>query len=194
MNFKNTIVKNINDHFFLLNKDKKQIENKVLSLSNEILNCFRRKGKVLVFGNGGSAADAQHFATELTVRLKKNRKALPAISLVTDTSAISAIGNDFGFKHIFKRQVEALGEKNDLIIPISTSGNSQNILEAVKFSKKKALKTFGILGNKGGKVKKYCKDHFIVSSKNPSRIQEIHIIFWQTVCEIVENRYANKKR
>ena len=116
MKFKNTISKNIIEHLRLLKKDKRQIENKVLSLSIEILNCFERRGKVLVFGNGGSAADAQHFATELTVRLKKNRKALPVISLVTDTSAISAIGNDFGFKYIFKRQVEALGEKNDLHI------------------------------------------------------------------------------
>ena len=146
MKFKNTISRNINEHLLLLKKDKKQIENKVISLFNEILDCLGKKGKVLVFGNGGSAADAQHFATELTVRLKKNRKALPVISLSTDTSAISAIGNDFGFKNIFKRQVEALGEINDLIIPISTSGNSRNILEAVKFSKKKGLKIFGILG------------------------------------------------
>jgi len=194
MKFKNAISRNIKEHLLLLKKDKKQIENKVLSLFNEILDCLNKKGKVLVFGNGGSAADAQHFATELTVRLKKNRKALPVISLATDTSAISAIGNDFGFKNIFKRQVEALGGINDLIIPISTSGNSANILEAVKFSKKKGYKIFGIFGNKGGRVKKYCKDYFIVSSKNPSRIQEIHIIFWQTVAEMVENNYANKKR
>jgi len=194
MKFKKTISRNINEHLLLLKKDKKQIENKIISLFNEILDCLAKNGKVLVFGNGGSAADAQHFATELTVRLKKNRKALPVISLSTDTSAISAIGNDFGFKNIFKRQVEALGGVNDLIIPISTSGNSQNILEAVKFSKKKGLKIFGILGNKGGKVKKYCKDYFIASSKNPSRIQEIHIIFWQTVAEMVENSYADKKR
>ena len=194
MKFKNTISRNINEHLLLLKKDKKQIENKIISLFNEILDCLGKNGKVLVFGNGGSAADAQHFATELTVRLKKNRKALPVISLSTDTSAISAIGNDFGFKNIFKRQVEALGEINDLIIPISTSGNSRNILEAVKFSKKKGLKIFGILGNKGGKVKKYCNDYFIVSSKNPSRIQEIHIIFWQTVAEMVENSYVDKKR
>jgi D-sedoheptulose 7-phosphate isomerase len=191
--YKNFFLDNITDHLKILNSDKDQIIVKGIKLKDLITKCLSNNGKLLIFGNGGSAADAQHFSTELTVRLKKNRKALAAISLSTDTSAITAIGNDFNFNLIFKRQLEAISNKNDLIIPISTSGNSKNILEAVKYAYKRKNKVFGILGNKGGKVKKYCSESFIVSSKNPSRIQEIHIIFWQTVCEIVEDIYARKK-
>lgn len=193
MNPLKIINKNLNDHLAILKKDKKILQEKVIFLSNKIIRCFENNGKILIFGNGGSAADAQHFATELTVRLKKNRRALPAISLATDTSCLTAIGNDLGFKNIFKRQIEALANYNDLIIPISTSGNSNNILEAVKFCKKKKLFTFGILGNKGGKTNSYFENHYIVGSNNPSRIQEVHVIFWQTVCEVVENYYAFKK-
>ena len=189
---KNKVKKIISEHLSILKKDKNQIEKKVFELSKLIISCFENGGKILIFGNGGSAADAQHFSTELTVRLKSNRKALPALSLVTDTSAISAIGNDFGFSYIFKRQIEALAQKDDLIIPITTSGNSANIVEALKFSQKNKLKVFGIFGNNGGKCKKYSSNYFLVSSKNPSRIQEIHIIFWQSVCEIVEEFYASK--
>tara|TARA_B100000131_G_scaffold322750_1_gene377888 strand:+ start:1906 stop:2490 length:585 start_codon:yes stop_codon:yes gene_type:complete len=194
MTQKNPLIKNIKDHIKILKKDQKQIFNKGNLLKKMIVDCFNAKGKLLVFGNGGSAADAQHLSTELTVRLKKNRAALPAISLVTDTSALTAIGNDFKFKYIFRRQLEALANKNDLILPISTSGNSQNIIEALKYSKKKKYKIFGILGNKGGAIKNLCTNSFIVSSNNPSRVQEIHIIFWQSVCEIIENIYANKQK
>ncbi len=193
MNSKKIIIKNISEHLRILKKDKFKMVEKIKIFSNQIIKCFENDGKILIFGNGGSAADAQHFATELTVRMKKNRMALPALSLANDVSALTAIGNDLGFKKIFKRQLEALSKNNDLIVPISTSGNSSNILEALKFSKNKKLKTFGIFGNYGGKAKKLCEDHYIVSSNNPSRVQEIHIIFWQTACEIVENYYASRK-
>lgn len=191
---KNIFSKNISEHLKILNKDKIKIAKKGSVFKNYIIDCFNQRGKLIIFGNGGSAADAQHFSTELTVRLKKNRRALAAISLSTDTSAITAIGNDFSFKKIFRRQIEALSNSNDLIIPISTSGNSQNIIEALKYAKYKKIKTFGILGNNGGIAKNLCSDSFIVSSKNSSRIQEIHIIFWQTVCELIENIYARKKK
>ena len=193
MNSKKIIIKNISEHLRILKKDRINMIEKVQIFSNKIIDCFDNDGKILVFGNGGSAADAQHFATELTVRIKKNRIALPALSLTTDSRALTAIGNDFSFNKIFKRQLEALSKSNDLVVPITTSGNSSNIFEALKFSKSKKLKTFGILGNNGGKVKKFCEDNFIVSSNNPSRVQEIHIIFWQTACEIVENYYASSK-
>jgi len=180
---------NIDYHIKLLKDHQKLLENKIQILSNLIISCYKKKGKILIFGNGGSAADAQHFSTELTVRLKYNRRALPAISLSTDTSAITAIGNDFGFKYIFSRQIEAIASKNDLIIPISTSGNSDNIIKALSFCNKKKIKIFGILGSNGGGSKKYCFDNFTVNSNIPSRVQEIHIIFWQNVCEVVENYY-----
>ena len=109
-------------------------------------------------------------------------------------SFLDSKNSDKNFSKIFKRQLEALSSQNDLIIPISTSGNSSNIVEAVKYAKRRKIPVFGILGNKGGKSKIFCSDSFIVSSKNPSRIQEIHIIFWQTVCEIIEDIYATKNK
>lgn len=190
-NIDQILLNNLDCHLQILKNDKLIILEKVKKLSKQIIKCINSGGKILVFGNGGSASDAQHFSTELTVRLKKNRKALPCISLSTDTSALTAIGNDFSFKLIFKRQLEALARTKDIIIPITTSGNSLNILEAIRFSKKNKNYIFGMLGNNGGKSKKYCNDFYSVSSNDPSRVQEVHIIFWHTVCEIVENYYSN---
>ena len=147
----------------------------------------------MVVGMVVGVADAQHLATELTVRMKYNRKALPCISLSTDTSALTAIGNDFNFEKIFSRQIEAIGKKKDALIVISTSGNSKNVVLALKEAKKKNIHTFGILGNKGGNAKKYCDQTFIVDSENPSRIQEIHIIFYQLFCEKIEMFFRNHK-
>ena len=189
-NINQIFLNNLDCHLQILKNDKLIILEKVKELSEQLIKCINSGNKILVFGNGGSASDAQHFSTELTVRLKKNRKALPCISLSTDTSALTAIGNDFAFKFIFKRQLEAIANKKDIIIPITTSGNSLNIIEAVKFSKKNKNYVFGLLGNNGGNTKKYCDDFYSVSSKDPSRVQEIHIIFWHSVCEIVENYYS----
>lgn len=181
--------KNISDHKKLLITHHSSIFRKAANLSKLSINSINNGGKIIIFGNGGSAADAQHFATELTVKMKYYRKALPALALTTDTSALTAIGNDFNFSKIFSRQLEALSNKSDLIISITTSGNSKNIIEALKFAKKNKIQSFGILGNNGGNAKKYCSDNFIVKSFNPSRIQEIHIIFWHLVCEIIEEYY-----
>jgi len=152
--------RNINIHNILINSQKIEIINKVSHFSSIIIKAILKKKKLLIIGNGGSAADSQHLATELTVRLKKNRKALPALSLVTDTSALTAIGNDFSFQKIFTRQIEALGNAGDVVIAISTSGNSENILDALKYCQNKRLKTLCILGNKGGKAIKYSNDFF----------------------------------
>jgi D-sedoheptulose 7-phosphate isomerase len=120
----------------------------------EVKKALRNRKKLIFFGNGGSAAHAQHLATELTVRYKKNRKAMAAISLTTDTSALTAIGNDFGFNYIFSRQIEAIGKKGDIAIAITTSGNSKNLIEAIKICKKKKIKEFILSGNNGGLIKK----------------------------------------
>tara|TARA_A100001011_G_scaffold59446_1_gene58994 strand:+ start:19 stop:603 length:585 start_codon:yes stop_codon:yes gene_type:complete len=183
---------NIKSHIELINKQIDYIEKNIFNFADVIINKINSGGKILIIGNGGSAADAQHFATELTVKMNKFRKALPVLALTTDTSALTAIGNDFKFEDIFKRQLEALMTKKDLLISISTSGNSKNIISALKYSKAKNFKTLNILGNKGGKAKKYSKINFIVGSSNPSRVQEIHIIFYQNVCELVENYYSKK--
>ena len=159
----------------------------------KVLRPLLRVKKLFFFGNGGSAADAQHLATELTVRFKKKRRALPAIALTTDTSALTAIGNDFGFKYIFSRQIEAIGNKGDICIAITTSGNSQNLIEAIKVANKKKLKTFCFSGNNGGKIKKYIKNSVIVPSFATADIQVVQIFIGQTFCEILDDFFYKKK-
>lgn len=145
-----------------------------------------RGGKILFFGNGGSAADAQHLATELTVRYKKDRAPIAAIALTTDTSALSAIGNDFGFEYLFSRQVEALGRKGDLAIGISTSGNSPNVLKALESCRAIGITTVGFTGETGGKMPPLCDILFNVPCKTTARIQEMHIMLGQMLCGALE--------
>ncbi len=142
--------------------------------------------KILICGNGGSAADSQHFAAEIVGRFEKNRKAFPAIALTTDTSALTAIGNDYGFDEVFARQVEALGQKGDILIGISTSGNSKNIIKAVEKAKEMNLFTVGFLGKDGGKLKDIVDKAFIVKHDNTARIQEVHLTLEHTLCKIIE--------
>ena len=149
--------------------------------------------KIIFFGNGGSAADAQHLATELTVRFKKKRSALPAIALTTDTSALTAIGNDLGFKYIFSRQLEAIGNKGDVCVAITTSGNSQNLIEAIRIANKKKMKTFCFSGSNGGRIKKYIKNSIIVPSFTTAEIQVVQIFIGQIFCEILEDFFYKKK-
>ncbi|MAD13988.1 MAG: phosphoheptose isomerase [Pelagibacteraceae bacterium] len=155
-------------------------------LCDQSLISLKNKKKIIFFGNGGSAADAQHLATELTVRYQKNRKAVAAISLATDTSALTAIGNDFGFKFIFSRQIEAIAHKNDICIAITTSGNSQNLIEACKVAKKMGLFFYVLSGNNGGKLKKICKNIILIPSKITSQIQVCEILLGQVLCEYIE--------
>jgi D-sedoheptulose 7-phosphate isomerase len=157
------------------------------------IEAIKNKKKIIFYGNGGSASDAQHLATELTVRYKKNRAALPAISLATDTSALTAIGNDFGFKKIFSRQIEAVGNSGDIAIAITTSGNSANLLEAAKMANNKKILTFCLSGNRGGKLKKFTKYPIIIPSNITSRIQVCEIFLGQVFCEILENYFFSKK-
>ena len=181
---------NLEKHLQLITSQQNEIILESIKLSKIIINKIKKKNKILICGNGGSASDAQHISTELTVRLAKNRRALPALALTTDTSALTAIGNDFEFNKIFSRQVEALGSKDDLLIAISTSGNSMNVVNALKVAKKNGLTTYGLLGNKGGKCKTHCKNSFIVESSNPSRVQEMHILFYHAFCQLVEDEFS----
>ncbi len=145
--------------------------------------------KLFFFGNGGSAADAQHLATELTVRFKAHRKALPALALTTDTSALTAIGNDLGFEHIFSRQIEALGREGDIAIGITTSGKSPNILKAFSQARELGLVTIGLTGGKGGVNLSGTADILLtVPSETVSRIQEMHITLGQMFCNALEYR------
>ena len=156
-------------------------------IAGEIINAYKRNNKILICGNGGSAADAQHFAAELVCRFKKDRMALPAIALHTDTSAMTAIGNDYGFEKVFARQVEALGSSGDILFAISTSGNSKNVIEAIKAAKEKEMITVGLLGNDGGLMKGMCDFSVIINSRDTARIQESHITIIHILCEIIEN-------
>ena len=188
----NTISKQIQESIEL--KSKILNDPSMLKLIDEIIqiisSAFKQNKKVLFCGNGGSAADSQHFAAELVVKLKKKRKAIPALALTTDSSIITAVGNDYSFKKIFSRQLEALAKKQDVAIAISTSGKSENIIDALKYCQQKNIKTIGILGNQGVPAKKFCNNFYLVPSDIPSRVQEVHIIFWQTLCEVIEANFS----
>jgi D-sedoheptulose 7-phosphate isomerase len=147
---------------------------------------FARGGKLLVVGNGGSAADAQHFAAEIVGRFKMERKGLPAIALTTDTSILTAIGNDYGFDRVFSRQVEALAAPGDLIVGISTSGNSPNVLQALELAREKGCCTVGLLGKDGGTIKDVCDLALIVPTSDTPRVQEGHITIIHIVCDLLE--------
>jgi len=145
-------------------------------------------GKVMLCGNGGSAADSQHLAAELVVRLRPNvnRGALPGLALTVDPSIITAGGNDYGFDSVFARGVEAYGKSGDVLIGISTSGNSENILQAINKAKEMGITSLGLLGNGGGKIADACDDYLIVPSDNTARTQESHIMIGHIWCEIIE--------
>lgn len=147
---------------------------------------IRGGGKILFFGNGGSAGDAQHLATELAVRYKANREAIPALALTTDTSALTAIGNDFGFEHLFSRQIEALGRPGDMAVAISTSGKSPNVIRAMETAAERGLRVVGLTGRDGGDMVGRCDPILIVPSETTARIQEMHITLGQMLCGALE--------
>ncbi|MFR9504427.1 MAG: D-sedoheptulose 7-phosphate isomerase [Rikenellaceae bacterium] len=151
-------------------------------VSHKIATLFKQGGKVLLCGNGGSASDAQHIAAEFVGRFVAARHALPAIALTTDTSILTAVGNDFGFDTIFERQVEALGCSGDLLIGISTSGNSANVIKALTKANAKGLTTFGLLGGSGGVCLPLCDSAIIVGSPEAARVQELHILIGHILC------------
>jgi D-sedoheptulose 7-phosphate isomerase len=153
----------------------------------ETIICSLKAGhKVLVFGNGGSAADSQHFAAELVGRFKKERRPMPAIALTTNTSILTAVANDYGYEATFARQVEALGKKGDVAVGISTSGSARNVIEGIKMAKGCGLSTVGITGGDGGKLKEMCDIVITAGSRDTARIQEAHITVIHVLCELVE--------
>ena len=154
------------------------------------INSLKSGGKILLFGNGGSAADAQHIAAELVGRYKVERKSLPAIALTTDTSALTAIGNDYGYIHVFDRQVEALANKGDVAIGISTSGNSINVINALKVASKLNCNTIGFSGQDGGEMNKICNINLAVPSEDTPRIQEMHILIGHTICHLIDQEFT----
>jgi D-sedoheptulose 7-phosphate isomerase len=164
----------------------KELTDEIIKVSQWILEAFRAGGKVLLFGNGGSAADAQHIATELVCRFRKERKAAPALALSTNSSLITAQANDSGFETIYARQVEVWAKEGDVVIAISTSGNSLNILEGVKKAKDLGLKTVGFIGKGGGQLKDLVDLALIIPADEVSQIQEAHISIGHIICYLVE--------
>jgi D-sedoheptulose 7-phosphate isomerase len=150
-------------------------------------NCIKAGGKVLIMGNGGSASDSQHIAAEIVGRFKKERKGMPAIALTTDTSILTSVGNDYGFDYIFARQIEALCRPEDLVIGLTTSGNSANVVRAMQAAKEIGATTVGLTGGTGGKLTAICEYNLIMPSNVTARIQEAHIFVGHCLCEILES-------
>ena len=164
----------------------------ILKIAHQIKEALDNGKKVLIAGNGGSAADAQHFAAELVVRFKRDRKALPCIALTTDTSILTACANDYSFDDVFSRQIEALGVEGDIFIAISTSGKSKNIIKAIEVAKNKGLKVFGVTGKDGGDMKDLC-ECIIVPSNETSVIQEVHEFILHFIARCVEDDYLEQR-
>jgi D-sedoheptulose 7-phosphate isomerase len=162
-------------------------QNLAIQAALQIVKALRGGCKVLFFGNGGSAADAQHLAAEFTGRYLKERRALPALALHANTSALTAIGNDYGFDLVFARQMEALGKEGDVAVGISTSGNSTNVLRALEVAKSKSIYTVALTGASGGKMKEMADCTIGIPSRETPRIQECHILTGHIICEIVED-------
>jgi len=169
------------------------IADQIETASKICINSLKNGGKILIMGNGGSAADAQHIAAELVGRYKTERKGLPAIALTTDTSAITAIANDYGFLHVFDRQVEALAHKDDVIIGISTGGTSPNVVNALTAANKLDCKTIGLSGKDGGDFNALCDVNLVVNSDDTPRIQEMHILIGHTICHLIEQESFKSK-
>ncbi|MEM1981211.1 MAG: phosphoheptose isomerase [Hadesarchaea archaeon] len=158
---------------------------KVVKAAEMVVKALRRGRKVVFFGNGGSAADAQHLACELSGRFRRERRGLPALALTVNTSSLTAIANDYGYEKVFSRQVEGLVEKGDVVVGISTSGESENVIEGLKEAKRKGAFTVGLCGE-GGRMEKFCDLCIKVPSKDTPRIQEAHITLGHILCELVE--------
>ena len=170
----------------------KKMESKLVLIEEAAKLCIeslKNGGKILLFGNGGSAADAQHIAAELSGRFKKERRALAGIALTTDTSALTAIGNDYGYEFVFSRQVEALCNKNDVVIGISTSGNSENVINAITIAKQVGGKVITLSGKTGGKMKNQGDVNIVIPSDDTPRIQEMHIMVGHMICAIVDENF-----
>ena len=185
---KDVINNEINEHIRVANLLHGLTE-AIIKSAQLCIDSLKNDGKILLFGNGGSAADAQHIAAELVGRYKVERKGLPAIALTTDTSAITSIGNDFGYNYVFNRQVEALANKGDVAIGISSSGKSANVISALKLASKLSCSTIGLSGQDGGEMNQVCNINLVVPSEDTPRIQEMHIVIGHTICHLIDQEF-----
>lgn len=163
---------------------------KIIEITETVIACLKKNGKIILFGNGGSASDSQHIAAELVGRFQKERAGLPAIALTTNTSIITALANDYGYEIIFSRQIEALAQKNDVAICISTSGKAKNVAQGLKQAKKMGLKTIALTGGDGGELARLADISLLVPSTVTARIQEAHITIGHIICELAERAFV----
>ena len=173
--------------------DLYNLSNEINKTANLIVSALTKNKKIIIIGNGGSAADAQHIAAEFLGRYKIKRKSIPAIALTSNSSTTTAIANDYDFSDVFSRQCESLVSKGDVVIGISTSGNSQNVIKGLKTSKKNGGLTIGLLGNKGGKIKNIVDISLVVNASSVPRIQEAHRVIYHIICEIVEEELVKNE-
>ena len=179
------IIKTITESSNLI-LNSKNLSEKIEKAVNEIIKCFSTQNKIVIFGNGGSAADAQHIVAEFIGRFQKERKSLPAIALTTDSSIITSLANDYSYDIVFSRQCESLVSKGDVVIGISTSGNSKNVEKGIKTAKSMGAVTIGLLGGDGGTINSIVDIPIVVESTNTARIQEVHRVIYHIICGIVE--------
>ena len=184
------IKQELNEHLITLDATMKSIGSALEVAANICIDSLKQGGKILIFGNGGSAADAQHIAAELVGRYKLERKGLSAIALSTDTSSLTAIANDYGYEHVFDRQIEALANPEDVAVGISTSGNSDNVINALKLAKKIGCKSIGLSGKSGGVMNKLCDVNLIIPAVDTARIQEMHILLGHIICHLIEIEFS----
>ena len=185
-----SIIKNeFSEHLNVTKKTKESISQPIEIAAKLCIDSLKNSNKILIFGNGGSAADAQHIAAELVGRYKTERKGLSAIALTTDTSAITSIANDYGYLHVFDRQVEALANKGDVVIGISTGGTSANVISAIKLANEIGCKTIGFSGRDGGEFNELCDVNLIAIADDTPRIQEMHILIGHTICHLIDQAF-----
>ncbi len=184
---KETVIKSLEESARIKNAVAENLADRIVEAARRIINAYRAGGKVLLAGNGGSAADAQHIATEMVGRFKMERDALPAIALTTDTSLLTALANDYGYESVFRRQVEGLGNRGDVFIAITTSGTSTSIIEAAATARRKGIFVIGLTGQTGGDLKNTADLMLMVPSSDTPRIQEAHITIAHVICQLVES-------
>ena len=182
----------LNTHKNVLEKVMETLQEDIQTACQRVVAVLKSGGKIMFCGNGGSAADAQHLAAELSGRFETERRGLPALALTTDTSVLTAVGNDLGFEHIFSRQVEALAAPGDLVVGISTSGSSPNVLAAFKQARKAGCKTIGLSGRDGGNFSGKCDLNIVVPSPSTARIQEMHILIGHIICVAVDQAFKSE--
>ena len=189
---KELINKHIQEHNDVLDSIAK-LDESIEKVANGFISCLKKGGTIFWCGNGGSASDSQHLAGELVGRFVGERRPLKSIALTADSAVMTCIVNDYGYEHIFSRQIEALGSKGDVLVGITTSGNSKNVLNAFEVAKNKGVRTIGLLGKAGGMAKNLVDESIIVSSNTTARVQEMHILIGHILCDLIEEGLSLKK-